>query len=74
MPRKHCGKIKILQATKIQMQMNENSNTEIYKSITKYQYLSVTNLYQFGKFINEETKKHLEDSNHKSKNSMHFIK
>ena len=38
------------------MQMNENSNTEIYESITKYQYLSVTNLYQFGKFINEETK------------------
>ena len=28
MPRKHCGKIKILQATKIQMQMNENSNKE----------------------------------------------
>ena len=36
--------------------MKIQTQREIYESITKYQYLSVTNLYQFGKFINEETK------------------
>ena len=57
MPRKHFGKIKILQSTKKQTQMMKTqTQREIYESITKYQYLSVTNLYQFGKFINEETK------------------
>ena len=52
--------------------MKIQTQREIYESVTKYQYLSVTNLYQFGKFIYEEKKKHLEDSNHKSKNSMHL--
>ena len=36
--------------------MKIQTQREIYESITKYQYLSVTNLYQFGKFIYEEKK------------------
>ena len=39
--------------------MKIQTQREIYESITKYQYLSVTNLYQFGKFIYEEKKKAL---------------
>ena len=36
--------------------MKIQTQREIHESITKYQYLSVTKIYQFGKFIYEETK------------------